>query len=259
MVGRDIEGDYYRSDTDGYSDEVVLKADCITTLNDLLCFDIELHKGEILGVGGLSNCGMHTLGKALFGLEKVLDGEVIAKGKTVINNSKTAITNRLGYISKNRDKESLGLTATIRENIAILGIKMNSILGFLVSFKKEKKYVDEQIKELSIKCGSQYHLVNTLSGGNKQKVAFAKWIAADSEILIMDCPTRGVDIGVKASMYKLIYEMKKAGKSIVLISEELPELIGMSDRVVIMKDGEITCEVLRTEGLNEHKLIEHMI
>ena len=88
---------------------------------------------------------------------------------------------------------------------------------------------------------------------------FGKWIAADSDILILDCPTRGIDIGVKASMYQLIYDMKKAGKAIILISEELPELIGMSDRIIIMKDGQITCNVKRTEGFSEHSLIQYMI
>lgn len=104
-----------------------------------------------------------------------------------------------------------------------------------------------------------YHRVSTLSGGNKQKVAIGKWIAADSDILILDCPTRGIDIGVKAAMYQLIYDMKKAGKSIILISEELPELIGMSDRIIIMKDGEITYNADRSDGFSESKLIQYMI
>ena len=115
------------------------------------------------------------------------------------------------------------------------------------------------IKDLSLKCASQYHMVNTLSGGNKQKVVFGKWIGADSRILILDCPTRGIDIGVKAAMYQLIYKMKKEGRSILLISEELPELIGMSDRILIMKDGQVVHETLRSENPTEHDLIEYMI
>lgn len=259
MVGREISGDYYRSDLEGYGVEVVLRADQITTLNDLLCFSLELHKGEILGIGGLSHCGMHTLGKALFGIEKVLDGEVRLADGTVINKAETAINRRMGYVSKNRDTESLGMTATILENIASLGYRVNRWLGPLVSGRKEKAYVDEQVSALSLKCASINHPVDSLSGGNKQKVAFGKWMATDAEILILDCPTRGIDIGVKAAMYKLMIEMKRSGKSIVLISEELLELIGMSDRLIIMKDGEITCEKLRSEGLREHELIMHMI
>ena len=119
--------------------------------------------------------------------------------------------------------------------------------------------MDKQVQELSIKCANKHYNVNTLSGGNKQKVVFGKWIASDAEILILDCPTRGIDVGVKAAMYQLIYEMKKAGKSILLISEELQELIGMCDRILILKDGEVTCEKFRTENVTEHMLIDYMI
>jgi ribose transport system ATP-binding protein len=260
MVGREIKGSFYRDDMDGYGDEVVLKADCITTMKDILCFSMELHKGEILGIGGLSHCGMHTLGKALFGAERIVDGNVIAvESGCVIDRPKTAVGCRIGYVSKDRDTESLSLGASIRDNIASAGYRLNRLFGPFISFEKEKKHVDEQIRALSLKCASQYHPVNTLSGGNRQKVAFGKWLACDANILILDCPTRGIDVGVKAAMYKLIYEMKKAGKSIVLISEELPELIGMSDRILIMKDGEITCEMFRTEKPTESRLVEYML
>jgi ribose transport system ATP-binding protein len=259
MVGREIKGNYYRDDMDGFDEQVVLKADCITTMKDLLCFSLELHRGEILGIGGLSHCGMHTLGKALFGAEKVVDGCVIAPEiGCVINAPKTAINCRIGYVSKDRDTDSLSLGASIRDNIASTGYALNRLIGPFVSFRKEKKYVDEQISALRLKCASQYHSVDTLSGGNKQKVAFGKWLACDAQILILDCPTRGIDIGVKAAMYKLIYEMKKAGKSILLISEELPELIGMSDRILIMRNGEISCEMHRKEQPSESVLVEYM-
>lgn len=258
MVGREVKDDYYRSDMDGWEPEVVLKADCITTLHELLCFDLELHKGEILGIGGLSECGMHTLGKALFGAEKVLDGQVRA-GSTVIDSCSKAISCGIAYTSKNRDRESLALSASIRDNIASTGYMVNRVLGPIISFKKEKQYVDRQIQDLSLKCASPYHAVNTLSGGNKQKVVFGKWMAANAGILILDCPTRGIDIGVKAAMYKLIYQLKKQGKSIILISEELPELIGMSDRILIMKDGQVAHEALRSDMPTESDLIRYMI
>jgi ribose transport system ATP-binding protein len=260
MVGREIKGNYYRDDMDGYGGEVVLKADCITTMKDLLCFSLELHKGEILGIGGLSHCGMHTLGKALFGGEKIVDGRVFIPEKgQVIDKPKTAVNCRMGYVSKDRDSESISLGASIRDNIASTGYRLNRLFGPFLSFKKEKKYVDEQIRSLSLKCASQYHSVDTLSGGNKQKVAFGKWLACDANILILDCPTRGIDIGVKTAMYKLIYDMKKSGKSIVLISEELPELIGMSDRILILRNGEISCEAYRTDNPMESQLVEYML
>lgn len=260
MVGREVKEDYYRSDNDPWGEEVVLKADCITTRKNLLCFDLELHKGEILGIGGLSECGMHTLGKALFGYEKILDGQVLVGAeKTVVKDPETAIAHGMAYTSKDRDHESVGLSGTIRDNIASTGYLKNCLFGPIISFRKEKKYVDDQIKGLSLKCASQYHTVSTLSGGNKQKVVFGKWIGGDADIFILDCPTRGIDIGVKAAMYKLIYKMKKEGRSILLISEELPELIGMSDRILIMKDGRVAHEALRSEHPTEHDLINYMI
>lgn len=260
MVGREVKGDYYRSDYDGYSDEVVLEAKHVTTLNDLLDFNLELHKGEILGIGGLAQCGMHNVAEALFGIDKVIDGEVIHQAsQKLIRNPKDAIRNRMGYVSKNRDTESLGLSASIYENISSTGFDDNRWFGPLISNKKENTYVDRQIEELSIKCASKHHPVSTLSGGNKQKVVFGKWMASDAQILILDSPTRGVDVGVKAAMYKLIYDMKKSGKSILLISEELQELIGMSDRLLIMKDGQVQTEFMRSKDLSEHQLIEFMI
>lgn len=129
----------------------------------------------------------------------------------------------------------------------------------LVSARREKDYVDKQIRDLSIKCAGSDYNVNTLSGGNKQKVVFGKWIASDAQVLILDCPARGIDIGVKASIYKLMYEMKKRGKSILLISEELQELIGMCDRILIMKNGEVALEKKRCENPTERELIEFMI
>lgn len=259
MVGRELKGDYYRSDYEGYSDEVVLTAKNVTTLQDLLCLNLELHRGEILGIGGLSECGMHTVGKALFGIEKVLDGEVTLKDGTVVRDPRSAIDNRMAYVSKNRDTESLGLSATIYENIASTGYFVNMVFANLISSKKENRYVDKQIEDLQIKCAGKHAMVNTLSGGNKQKVVFGKWVASDAEILILDCPTRGIDVGVKASMYKLFTEMKRSGKSIILISEELQELIGMCDRILIMKDGQVTREVLRAENPTESSLIDYMI
>ncbi len=260
MVGREIKDQYYRIDDDGYEEEVVLKADCITTMNALLCFSMELHRGEILGIGGISSCGMHELGRALYGLEDVVDGKVIlTKDQKVISGAKSAFDNGMGYVSKNRDTESLELNASIEANIQSTGYKKNRFFGPFISSGREKTYARRQIEALAIKCVDGRQKVKALSGGNKQKVVFGKWIADDADILILDCPTRGVDVGVKASMYQLIYEMKQQGKSIVMISEEMPELIGMSDRILIMKDGQINGEFYRKDGYDQHELIECMI
>ena len=151
------------------------------------------------------------------------------------------------------------LSASIRDNIAIGGMEKYAVNNFLILNKKESEYVQKQIKDLAIKCSDAEQLTSQLSGGNKQKVVFGKWIGCGSEILILDCPTRGVDIGVKQAMYQLMVKLKEEGKAILLISEELPELIGMSDRIVIMKDGCITGEFMRSETLTDADVISCMI
>lgn len=262
MIGRELKGDYYRSDYDGtYSDQVVLKMVDGIEGNQLRHVNLELHKGEILGIGGLSECGMHTLGKALFGNVKI-EGGFVYTGENLdelVKNETFAMSKKIGYLSKNRDVEALALKTSIFDNIAIASINNIAKFNFLVTKGSEKKLVDRQVRELQIKCNSADQLVSTLSGGNKQKVSFAKWIANDSEILILDCPTRGVDIGVKQFIYQLLYKMKKEGKAIIMISEELPELIGMSDRILIMKDGQITKEFTRSKDLTQEQIIEYMI
>jgi len=261
MVGREMQGDYYRSDYGSkVSDEVVLKMDNVTTGTGMLMnFSLELHKGEILGIGGLSHCGMHELGRALFGEEKILDGKVVdIKTGDEITSPRCALLHGYGYVSKNRDQEALVLAESIKDNILAAGYdKIEK--GFLLLPKDCTEYVNKQKEALSIKCASITQDVQYLSGGNKQKVVFGKWVGRDCDILILDCPTRGVDIGVKAAMYQLIYKMKLEGKSIVIISEELQELIGMSDRLLILKDGSLSGEFFRSENLSENEIINVMI
>lgn len=259
MIGRQLEGDYYRSDYDGScEDEVVLEMKDVNLTGKLIDFNLQLHKGEILGIGGLSHCGMHTLGKVMFGNKKPESGEIRIKGKK-LKNEADAMKHMVGYVAKDRDTESLCLNASIKDNIAVGGLDQFTTGGFLIFPWNEKKYVQKQVETLSIKCAGINQYVSALSGGNKQKVVFGKWIGRGSDVLILDYPTRGVDIGVKQAMYQLMYQMKKEGKSIVIISEELTELIGMSDRLMIMKDGKIMHEFPRSESLSEADAIQYMI
>lgn len=259
MIGRELEGDYYRSDFEGsFGNEVVLELQDGSLADRLKNVKLKLHKGEILGVGGLSHCGMHTLGKVLYGAEKLESGEVLAWGQS-LRNEADAMKKKIGYVAKDRDTESLCLNASIKDNISVAGLDKFAVKSFLILPGKEKEYVEKQITGLKIKCANMNQYVSALSGGNKQKVVFGKWIGRGSEILILDCPTRGVDIGVKQAMYQLMYQMKKEGKAIIIISEEMTELIGMADRLVIMKDGEITKEFARSEALCEQDVIQYMI
>lgn len=261
MVGRELTDHYFRADYDGsFGEKVVLKADRITSEDGMIVnLDLELHEGEILGIGGLANCGMHELGKMLYGINKPITGEVThTESKTILKSPGVSSKKGVGYISKDRDIESMILNASIQDNIVLASLDKIKTLG-LISRKKETDLVNEQMKALRIKCVSAKQFCTELSGGNKQKVALGKWLAKKCDILIMDCPTRGIDIGVKAAMYGIMYELKKQGKSIIMISEELLELIGMSDRMLIMKNGKIVIELQRDESITESLIIEHMI
>lgn len=261
MVGRELQGHYYRVDWNvDISDEVVLDVKHITSMDGYVKnFSMQLHKGEILGFGGLAGCGMHEVGRMIFGLDKYITGEVLhVKTGKKLKNVQDAVNKEIGYISKDRDNESIVLNASIQDNTVMASMKRLT-KGFFVHKKDEKKVSDEQIDLMRTKCVSGDQYCSDLSGGNKQKVAFSKWLAAGSEIFIMDCPTRGIDIGVKAAMYQLLYKFKEEGKSVIMISEELPELIGMSDRMIIMQDGKISGELLRNEQITDTQIIEYMV
>lgn len=259
MIGREMQGDYYRSDYDGNSsDEVVLEIKNGNLGDQLKDFNLQLHKGEILGIGGLSHCGMHILGKVLFGAIPLQNGEITVGGEP-LRNEANAMKKKIGYVAKDRDTESLNLNASIRDNIAVGGMETFALKNLLILPGREKRYVEKQIQDLSIKCAGMEQYVSALSGGNKQKVVFGKWIGRGSNILIMDCPTRGVDIGVKQAMYQMMYRMKREGKALVIISEEMTELIGMADRLLIMKEGEPKKEFTRSRELTEQDVIKYMI
>lgn len=257
MVGREIGEAYYRDDYDvSHQPEVALELEHVS-FGPIKDFSLKLHKGEIIGFGGLSGCGMHEIGRAAFGLEKLATGKVVREGKE-IKTCLEAINSGIGYISKNRDTEALILEGAIGDNIILPSIPAMSHATF-INPADEKKLADQEIENFRTKCSGRKQWVNTLSGGNKQKVSFSKWTAKDSDVIIMDCPTRGVDIGVKQFMYKVIADMKKQGKAIILISEEMAELIGMVDKLIIMKDFEVTKEFMRSPNLKETDIIEYMI
>lgn len=258
MIGREMSGHYYREDEQGsYADEVVLELQNVTcgALKDV---SVSLHRGEILGVGGLSDCGMHDLGKVMFGLLRPERGQVLKGESGKVKNARWSVDHGIAYLSKNRDREALMPICSIQDNICLPSLKNLAKTGIIFR-KKEKKLAETWAHSMEVKAGSVDQFCNTLSGGNKQKVVLAKWLGKGSDIMILDCPTRGIDIGTKAAIYQLIGKLKQEGRSILLISEELPELIGMSDRIVMLKDGRISGEFLRAEGLTEAKLIQKMI
>ncbi len=257
MVGREISEKYYREDYDSTcSDEVALAFNA-ASFGKIKDFTLKVHKGEIVGLGGLSGDGMHEVGRMGFGLEPLTAGAVERNGKPVTS-PKEAIRRGLGYISKDRDQAALVLSGSIQDNIVMPSLETLTRHTF-INPAAERRLAGNTISALTIKCRNRRQLVRELSGGNKQKVSFGKWIAKGSEVIIMDCPTRGVDIGVKQAMYELIAQMKREGKAILFISEELSELIGMCDRIEIMKDFRINKEFMRSPDLRDSDIIEYMI
>lgn len=260
MVGREISNNFYRSDTaPNYNrDKVVLEARNLSSIEvDDVSF--QLHEGEILGIGGLAESGMHELGRLLFGIERKDAGEVVVtQSGEEIHAPKDAIRNSVGYMSKNRDTEALLLRFSITDNIALPSLDRLRRKGVILK-KNERGLAKEWADNLSIKMRGLDDLCTKLSGGNKQKVVLGKWLGNDSHILIMDCPTRGIDIGVKESIYRLMEDLKRDGRAMIMISEELPELIGMSDTILIMKDGRITHKVDRSPEIKEQTIIQYMI
>lgn len=260
MVGRELDDHYYRTDYGTpISNEVVLSAKDICVPSILNGISLDLHKGEILGIGGLSEAGIHELGKVLFGINLDQKGEVYLPTKHVkIDSISASLKNGVGYLPKNRDQEGLMLEASIKDNINIANMdKINS--GIAIWPNKANRFAEDCAQKLQVKMVNVDQFVSNLSGGNKQKVSLAKWLARKGDILILDSPTRGIDVMVKASIYQIMENLKAQGVSIIMISEELMELIGMCDRIVVLADGKLNGSFLRSRELSEEMIIEKMI
>jgi len=267
MVGRELDKHYYRTDYgEPISSEVVLEVKNLSVPGEISNVSFSLHKGEILGFGGLSECGMHEVGKAIFGGSFDRKGSVTLRDGShdgsregiAINSIPKAIRHGVAYASKDRDNESVVLADSILDNICLPSLDDLAHHGLLNS-RTLRRFAQKYAELMSVKMRDIDQYVSDLSGGNKQKVVLARWLGKDSDILVLDSPTRGIDVKVKADIYNLMSELKKQGKSIIMISEELLELLGMSDRILIMKDGKINGEFLRSPGLDEKDLIAKMI
>jgi ribose transport system ATP-binding protein len=261
MVGREISGDYYRADKQAvYDEEVVLNVKNLSVPGELEEISFDVHAGEILGFCGLSDSGIHSVGKAVFGLSKVSTGSVCLKAKDLyIKNPMQALRNNIGYVPKDRDIEALMINASVRENFSLPSLcELTGTVGF-VSPGSLNKLASEMVSKLSVKCRDVSQAVSSLSGGNKQKINLGRWLAKDLKLLILDCPTRGVDVGVKAYIYSLMKEAKKNKIATILISDELTEVLGMADRLIVMKDGRMTKMMNRDEEFTEQAVIGVMI
>lgn len=254
MVGRALK-DYFPTHSRSDSAAVVLKVSGLSRKNEYSDISFELHRGEILGFGGLIGAGRTELVSSLFGLTKPDSGEIYLHGKR-INPANTASSIRQGIalIPEDRKHAGLNLRGTIQDNIT-MAVEHKLKKGIFISYSERRRNAKRMVDQLSIKISSLDQLAGNLSGGNQQKVVIAKWLLEDSEVLILDEPTRGIDVGAKAEIYKLIANMSANGKSIIMISSEMSELIGMCDRIIVMYEGKLT-GVLNRDEVTQEKIME---
>ena len=232
--------------------ETVLEVRNLNRGKELIDVNFSLKKGEILGFAGLMGAGRTEVARAIFGADPVDSGEIYLYGKRVgIHHPRTAVQNGLGYLSEDRKRYGLatGLNVEINNALASMGQFLSSV-GVVNDSKMEER-AEQYVETLAIKTPSVNQLVKNLSGGNQQKVVIGKWLTADSDILIFDEPTRGIDVGAKSEIYHLLNELAGQGKSIIMISSELPEILRMSHRIIVMCEGRITGELDATEATQE--------
>ena len=243
MVGHKVDNDK-KHHYDTHTDEVLLEVKNLTQKNGIVKnINFRLHKGEVLGIAGVVGSGRTEVAKMIFGaLRKTSCSEIYIKGSKVnINSPKYAVSRHIGFVSENRKTEGLILGSSIFNNVVMLPIIKKK--GVFVSFKQMKGKIFDVLHSMSVKYSDIHQEVRSLSGGNQQKCVLGKWLSVDTEILILDQPTRGVDIGAKDEIYQLVDKLAKEGAAILYISDELEELYNLCDRIIVMKRGEQIAEL----------------
>lgn len=249
MVGRELNEIFPKIKVPAKG--VVMEVRHFTKENQFEDISFLVREGEILGIAGLIGAGRTELMNAIFGLEKPDSGEVFFEGRKVeIRRPSDAIRHGIAYVTEDRKNEGLVLEMGVGQNITIASMKTLSS-GMFIKRQEEKKTIDDQIRALRIKVHSPRQLVGKLSGGNQQKVVLAKWMMKNPKLLILDEPTRGIDIGAKSEIYKLMGEFVEKGNSIIMISSEMPEAMGMSDRILVLSNGRLSGELSREEFAQE--------
>lgn len=255
MVGRTIFSDPKTSSAVKEDAAVVLRCENLCRGRDVKDVSFELRKGEILGFSGLMGSGRTEVARLLFGADKMDSGKIFINGKEVsINSPKDAVREGIGYLSEDRKRFGLIVEKSVEDNTVIASMD-KFLSGVFIDRARTRKISDDYVKQLKTKTPGVEQLVKKLSGGNQQKVVIAKWLVKDCDILIFDEPTRGIDVGAKSEIYNLMEELVNAGKSIIMISSELPEVLRMSDRVAVMCEGRIT-KMLAIEEANQEVIMQ---
>lgn len=249
MVGRDLE-DYYPKKHSKIG-EVVFETKGLTKENRFENISFTVKAGEIVGFSGLMGAGRTEIMRSLFGIDELDQGEIYLEGeKITIKNPSMAIAKGIGFLTENRKEEGLILDYSIRDNISLPSIDGFSKKG-LIDTHAESDFAKLLMERLHVKAEDQFDSVSSLSGGNQQKVVLAKWIGIGSKVLILDEPTRGVDVGAKREIYQLMNELADRGVAIIMVSSDLPEILGVSDRVIVIHEGHVAGELAKTEATEE--------
>ena len=247
MVGRDVD-DLYAKKAAPIGD-VVLEVKGLNTKGFLKDINFQLRAGEILGFAGLVGAGRSEVMRAVFGIDKKESGEIYIKGQKVeIHTPRDALAHGMGFVPEDRKLQGLVLGMSVGKNTTLAALKSVANKAGFINRKKETEMADKFVEALEVKTPSNDQLVKNLSGGNQQKVVIAKWLANNPDILILDEPTRGIDVGAKKEIHQLMSDLANQGVAIIMISSELPEVLGMSDRVVVMHEGRIKGELDRSEA-----------
>ena len=253
MVGRELTNIYPPLDNE--PGDVLLEVNNFTSIHDnsFKNCSFKLRKGEILGFGGLVGAQRTELMEAIFGIRHIESGEVKLNGKTLdIKRPQDAINNGIGMITEDRRGSGILGCLSIADNVSIASLNQYLEAGIKLNKKKIEVLVQDNVSKLSIKTPSSKTLIQSLSGGNQQKVIISRWLANNPDVLIMDEPTRGIDVGAKYEIYQIMIDLAKQGKGIIMISSEMPELLGVSNRVMVMCNGKITGEVSGNEMTQEN-------
>ena len=256
MVGRKLENMFpVRHNVP--TDKKLLEVRHIVRNGILKDISFDLFEGEILGIAGLMGAGRSELARAIFGADPINSGDVLRDGKKLkIRSPSDAIRHGIAYLSENRKEEGLAVKMRLDQNVTMANVAEVSKRFGIISRAQELKATKEYVEELSIRTPSLVQVINNLSGGNQQKVVVAKWLFRDSRILFFDEPTRGIDVGAKYAIYELIERLARQGVGVVVISSELPEIIGMTDRVLVLHEGRLTA-TLRTKDTSQEEILNY--
>ncbi|MEO6964138.1 MAG: sugar ABC transporter ATP-binding protein [Puia sp.] len=254
MVGREISTVF--PERQAVTGPVSLEVQAISRKGKFQNISFEAHAGEILGFAGLMGAGRTEIMESIFGINRYDSGKLIVQHKAVLIRSPAdAVKSGMALITEDRKKAGLNLKGSVKTNTSLASLKDYCSFGQILNADKEKKSVDLEIKRLGIKTVGRNQLVNTLSGGNQQKVVLAKWFLTNPDILILDEPTRGIDVNAKTEIYQLVSQLAQQGKTILLISSEMPELLGLCDRIIVIYQGCVQA-IFKKNEFNAERIME---